>query len=65
MHEFKYGDRVKWSGKPHFGTIVDERLPQAQPVMGNFVSCLPHPVAVLWDEPGEVWWEKGENLELA
>lgn len=66
MIEFLYGDRVKWkkSDIAIVGTVVDERLPQFAP-LGNYESCCPYPVAVLWDEPGEVWWENGENLELA
>lgn len=70
MTEFKFGDRVKWShtdleGWVSYGTVVDERNRQAEPVMGDFDECLPQPVAVLWDEPGEVWWTPGHEIELA
>lgn len=66
MVEFHYGDRVRWVWEPHpLGTVIDERLPQANPVMGDYMACLPCPVAVAWDEPGEVWWESADNLELA
>lgn len=74
MTEFQYGNRVKWRSSEintsgdyiySLGTVIDERLPQAHPIMGDFSQCLPQPVAVLWDDPGEAWWEPGEDLELA
>lgn len=70
--EFRYGDRVRWPHQssylndeypPPLGTVVDER--QQDMVMGDYDACLPQPVAVLWDEPGEVWWSPGNELELA
>lgn len=65
--EFKYGDRVRKKNifPPILGTVMDERLPQNTP-SGLFEDYLPLPVAVAWDNiPGKVWWENGEDLELA
>jgi hypothetical protein len=65
MIEFRYGDRVR---PVHYaaglGTVVNETHPRIGPIMGSYRDCLPLPVLVRWDEPGETYWEKAEDLEL-
>lgn len=65
--EFSFGDRVRLKsvGTASAGTVMDERNPKTHPILGSFEGCLPVPVVVLWDEPGECWWENGNLLEMA
>lgn len=68
--EFNYGDRIKWKHRRHAdepeirGTVINDQDASSYPILGNFYLCMPCPVAVLWDVPGEVWWESGFDLEL-